>query len=66
MRFHNELIAQLREKKSMTQTDLARKIGTTRQVVSSWEAGDTEPRIRNLVAVCEVFGVDIDAFFSFE
>ena len=39
----NEII-KLRTKCSMTQEDLAEKIGVSRQVISRWETGVSKPR----------------------
>lgn len=51
MPFGNTL-TQLREQHGMTQQDLAEKLYVTRQAISRWETGETEPGIdmRKLIA----------------
>lgn len=48
-----DILPRLREQKNMTQQDLASKLYVTRQAVSRWETGETEPGIdmRKLIAV---------------
>ena len=39
-------LAQLRKLHSMTQEDLAGKVGVSRQAIAKWEAGETLPDIK--------------------
>ena len=48
-----ERIRTLREKKGLSQTELARLIGVRPQSVQQWEAGKTEPRSGRLEALAE-------------
>lgn len=41
----------------MTQEDLARQLNVTRQTVSSWEKGRTEPDIKTIYRISEILGV---------
>lgn len=45
---------------SLTQEELAEKIGVSGQAVSKWEAGDCLPDIVNLRALSRVFSVSLD------
>ncbi len=47
-----DTLVQLREQRGMTQQDLADKLYVTRQAISRWETGETEPGIdmRKLIA----------------
>jgi DNA-binding XRE family transcriptional regulator len=57
-----DVLAQVRKEKGVTQEELARKVYVTRQAVSRWETGDSEPSIdmRKLLAnVLDVPVVDL-------
>jgi transcriptional regulator with XRE-family HTH domain len=60
----NEKIKVLRLKASMTQEQLANKIGVSAQSVSKWEKGISMPDITLLPFISEVFGVSIDDLFD--
>ena len=45
----------------MTQDQLAEKLNVTRQAVSNWETGKTQPNIETLTALAEHFGVSVEA-----
>ena len=53
-------IRDLREKKKITQQELAEKAETTRATVSKWETGDSEPSATQLRLVAEALGVSAD------
>lgn len=42
----------------LTQQQLADRLHVTRQSVSSWELGRTEPDLQTLTELAEVFGTD--------
>ena len=48
-----------RKRVGMTQQALAEKLNVTRQAVSQWETGNTQPDLDMLGAIAGVFGVDI-------
>ena len=43
-----EILRDLREKKGLTQEELAGRVLVTRQAVSRWETGETQPNIEKL------------------
>ncbi len=49
-----------RKKSGMSQEQLAKKLGITRQSVSKWEAGGSVPEISKLIAMSEIFKVSLD------
>ena len=49
----------IRMKAGQTQNDLARALHVTRQTVSSWETGRSEPDIETLAALAEYFQTDV-------
>lgn len=64
---HMELgkkIRQLRYKASLTQEQLADKLGVGPQSVSKWETGASMPDITTLPLLAETFGVSIDDLFD--
>jgi transcriptional regulator with XRE-family HTH domain len=50
----------LREAKSLTQMEVAVKIGTTPTTVSNWERGAQEPRLAQIQALAKLYGVSAD------
>jgi transcriptional regulator with XRE-family HTH domain len=52
-------IRKLRKRDSMTQQALADRLNVTRQAVSQWEMGNTQPDLDTLAAIAGVFGVDM-------
>ena len=47
-----------RMKCNMTQEFVAESLGVTRQAVSKWERGASEPSTTNLLALAKLYGVD--------
>lgn len=56
----NEKIKALRLKNNLTQDDLAYKLNMTRQNVSKWEQGLSEPSIETIKELCHIFNVSIN------
>jgi len=59
-------IAELRRGLTLTQAELADKLGVTHQAVSQWERGDTCPDIMMLPLIADSLGVNIDSLFGRE
>ena len=53
-------IRQLRAINMLSQSDLAEKMGVSRQTVSKWESGTASPELDKLVALGKLFGVSLD------
>lgn len=53
-------IAAARKKLGFTQEQLAEKCEVSRQAVTKWESGESEPTISKLMMLAEIFGVSID------
>lgn len=51
-------LRRIRKANLLTQDELAQKINVTRQAVSNWERGCSEPDIQTLIALAEVLQVD--------
>lgn len=56
--YRSEQIREARERLGMTQETLAEEIGVSRQAVSKWEMGASEPSLENLQALSQVLGVE--------
>lgn len=54
----------LRHKYSMTQEQLANRLGISAQSISKWEKGTTMPDITLLPLLAEIFGITIDDIFD--
>ncbi len=61
-----ERIKFLREQKSYTQTELAKKLGITRSSVNSWEMGISVPSTQYIVELSNIFSVSTDYLLGVE
>ena len=57
-----EKIKKKRKELNLTQEYLAKELNISRQAVSKWEKGTSEPSMENLLKLSEIFGVDIKYF----
>jgi uncharacterized protein YjbI with pentapeptide repeats len=62
----NEKIAVARKNKNLTQTDLARRVSISPQMVSKWECGESLPDVVTIGKLAEIFGVPVNYFFDGE
>lgn len=53
-------IAELRKQNGMSQEELADRMGISRQSVSKWESGQSQPEIEKLLQLSELFHVSTD------
>ncbi len=60
MNMVSDSIKKLRKEKGMTQDELAAKLMVTRQAVSNWEMGKTQPDVETLTRLAEIFGVSVE------
>lgn len=49
-----------RKKNNMSQDELAEKLGISRQSISLWETGQTQPSIDNIIALAKIFNISTD------
>lgn len=56
----NEQITQLRKAQKMSQEELAAALGVSRQAISKWENGQSNPDTENLIRLAEIFQVDVN------
>ena len=55
-----EIIRSLREDRDLTQSDIAKLLGTTQQVYSRYEKGINEIPIRHIITLCKFYNVSAD------
>lgn len=59
-------IRKYRKINQMSQDELAEKLEVTRQSISLWETGQTQPTIDNVIALSKIFNISPDALLSSE
>lgn len=62
----SERIRELRIAKSMSQVELAKKLGVTKQSVSNWENDNIQPSIEMLVKISKTLNVSADNLLSLD
>lgn len=55
-----ENLKRVRKERSITQEEVAQKLGVTRQTISSYESGRTSPDIETLKRLAEIYNVSFD------
>lgn len=60
MRSYIDVIRELREDNDLTQSEVAKVLGTTQQVYSRYENGENELPIRHLITLCKFYQVSAD------
>ena len=58
--FRGERLKELRKEKSLSQADLARILGVTRQSISAYEVGQAEPPTSKLILLAQILGTTVD------
>ena len=59
-----ETLKEYRTNCKMTQEFVAESLGVTRQAVSKWESGTSDPSTSNLLALAKLFGISVDDLLS--
>lgn len=60
----SEVLKNLREQKGLTQEELAQRVMVTRQAVSRWETGETQPNTDTLKLLSGLFDVSINTLLG--
>ena len=55
-----EVIKRYRTQRKMAQEFVAESLGVSRQAVSKWESGASDPSTTNLMALTKLFGVTVE------
>lgn len=61
-----ERIKNLRENKTTTQTELAKRLGITRSSVNAWEMGISAPSTQYIIEIAKIFEVSSDFLLGIE
>ena len=64
MKSLGEAIKTHRTECKMTQEFVAEAVGVSRQAVSKWESGTTDPSTSNLIALAKLFHISPEEFLS--
>lgn len=59
-------IAALRRRNNLTQEELAEKLAVSRQTLAKWEREESEPDVKSLLRIAELFGVSLDDLVHYE
>ena len=59
-----EIIRNIREKNNLTQEQFAERVHVTRQAISRWENGETQPDTEQLKTLSKEFGVSINTLLG--
>ena len=57
---------QARQKRGLSQEEVAEKLGVSRQTISKWETGETLPDIRQSKRLALLYGVSLDELIDFD
>ena len=55
-----ERIMALRKEKSISQTELAKRLNVSRQAVRKWEQGTSSPDTERLIQLAEILGTEVE------
>ena len=59
-------LAKLRKEHGYSQEELADKLSISRQAISKWENGESDPSTENLIALSKLYGCSLDALVGNE
>lgn len=59
-----EILKEHRVRCKMTQEFVAERLGVSRQAVSKWESGASDPSMSNLIALAKLYGVAVEDILS--
>lgn len=57
-------IKNFRKKNNMSQDELAERLGVSRQSISLWEIGQTQPTVDNIIALSKIFNISSDVLLG--
>lgn len=66
MKTIGENIRNFRQFRNMTQVELGKALGRSKNVVSNWERGDNEPDLDTIAEICRVLKVTPNQMFGWE
>lgn len=60
----SENLKEIRKRNSLSQEQLAEKLGVSRQAVSKWESGQSYPEMDKMLLICKMFNYNIDELMN--
>ena len=60
---YGDLISEARRKVGMTQQQLANQLGTSKNIVTHWEAGRVKPDLNLIPELCQALHMTLESFF---
>ena len=63
MEFGNKLRT-LRKAKGLSQENLAKQLGISRQAISKWESDLSQPDIDNIIQLCKIFQISLMNYWA--
>lgn len=60
----NEKLTSIRKKKGLSQEELGMELQVSRQTISKWETGESNPDIDKIVPLCNFFEISTDEFLK--
>lgn len=61
-----EKLKELRNQNNYSQNALAEELGVSRQTVSYWETGKTQPPVEILITLCKLYQISLDELVGIE
>ena len=58
------LLTKYRKKYNLSQEELAKEIGVTRQTISKWELNETTPDLKQAIKLAEIFHINFNKIIS--
>ena len=62
----NQQIRTLRQARGMSQVELAKRLGVTKQSVSNWENDNIQPSVEMVIKIAGIFAVTTDYLLGIE
>ena len=59
-----DILKELRERNGLTQDEMAERVMVTRQAVSRWETGETQPNTETLKVLSQEFNISINTLLG--
>ena len=69
MKFNRKMLVEMRKKKNLTRSELARKMQPMMPKISgatirTWEMGECNPKLNSLIALSKVFNIDFSVLLK--
>ena len=62
----SESLSKHRKSAGISQEKLADMLGVSRQAVSKWETGETQPEMANLLAICKILNITPNELLGYD